>query len=116
MKKILPLISNSWHNYQQYLDWINTEIKAIEDYLWYFKPHYNILNAPLSYIDTNTLGTSEIETSNTIEATVEVGTETKYLIFPSKLLFRQAILNTHPEAFVCYFDPDQLPQSLSEDQ
>lgn len=137
MKKIFPFIKTkndkiTYLNYSNYLNWIKEEINAMEDYLLYFKPHYEILNAQLDYINTNnwsekstdSASTEKINNQNseqdenfeikiTVTGTNPEGQDIsgdKYLIFPSKLGFRQGFQNTRPEAYLCYFEPSQIKE------
>lgn len=55
MRRIFPLDLNSksvtWRNYSNYLNWTDSEIQSISNYLDFWQPSFNILNESLIKID-----------------------------------------------------------------
>ena len=108
--KIHPLDkkSGTWRNYTLYLRLIDEKTTAIKEYLNYFKPTFNIINDRIEYITTNkkepTYSTPK-EEWNVFWIYEIDGEEQKYCIFPSELNYKEAYLNTRPEAYLCYFSP-----------
>lgn len=117
MKKIYPFQphTNTWANYSNYLNWTYEQIQSWEDYLYYFKPDFNILNESMTVLNAISLkeektipSKSNPEWKYKIISTNDDGTTTTtevYCYFPSELNFREGYLNTRAESYLCYFSP-----------
>lgn len=114
-RRIFPFLNKTgatWRNYSNYLNWINTSINSLKDYLHYFNPNFTLVNASIYAIESNTKKQYTIKELQS-EALYELETKLKKqvklsddttitLYFPQILLNRQGYINLDYNAYVCY--------------
>ena len=125
MKRIFPFNSKTgtWHNYSQYLVWLDSDINSVKDYLLYYNPDFCLINNSLYYYNVNKQQTEADEAVDKYpyyEYTItdEDGEkEIANCYFPAELVFRQGFFNSTANSYLCYFNTplaDQIDDNIKK--
>ena len=106
MKTIYPFSpykTSTWHNWFNYLFWLDNSINSLQDYLNYFNPNFFILNETVSYNQSNNWKEKTYKIEDTSKCWYLFGTtnEPMYFCLPGNLKWRQGIVNPNVKAYAC---------------
>ena len=96
MKKIILPFSytkGTWHNYSQYLNWIDDDISSLSHYINYFNPSFQVENTTIYSVSSNTLQETQVLWKS--EGVVEYANDStgRILIYAAHLKLREGYFN-----------------------